>query len=258
MDEIPYDVVHLDFIKAVMDLPDDQFNNWEHPVGLAEKYLGGCRVTENRVYVTIGGSEIRDNMHGGELIDFLDHYGWKITRLDFCVDLYAPFSFKTLYGIALQAYVDSEYRTKHGKVGHSEPKPTMFESPNGCTVYIGKRHSERMLRVYNKRGEILEKRGIDIGFPLTRIEIEVKGRLVDAYKALFMTGQSRAIIDDIQARYPIRIDSQRCAVHIDHRNDEKSDPFAVVERYSASLRNAWDIDHCKFMKILGLELEEVS
>jgi hypothetical protein len=244
----------VDYISAVIRLPKDEFIDAKHPIAIAEKY-GSCRTTEHSIFVSIGGSTIKSNDHAREMIAFLKEHGFKITRVDFAIDVLEKLNLDDIYQQALKEFHDSARVGKDGKTRHFKPYPTIWSSAYGSTVYLGKRHSERMLRIYDKRGEIQAKQDIDIGFDITRIELEVKGRLVNQYLLYLMSGQTAAIDADIAARYGLDVSRFPKKLVRTLVNEEKADVFAIVRRYHKALRQAWDTDHCKFMHLLGLREE---
>lgn len=198
--------------------------------------IGHPRVTQHALYASFGHSAIRDNDHARELLTRAAGLRAKVTRLDFCIDYCAPFAFREYYELSKS--------TKRNA-------PTILESPTGKTVYRGKRSSARMLRIYDKRGEILAKGGQDIGFELTRLELEVKRGMVERYRTLFMSGALHTILGDIQALYDLK---GFCDTHQSSRPfdvpDKDSNPMAFVRRYKRIIRLAYQQDKREFIMLI--------
>jgi hypothetical protein len=202
------------------------------------------RVTENFVYITLGHSLLPSNDTARDYLRQIAYLKGKVTRLDFCVDYLGKFAF------------DSFYKLHDNKI---PPTPSIVTSPSGQTVYIGKRSSARMLRVYDKRGEILQRTikaknviATDIGFELTRFEIEIKRGMVQRYLTLFMSGMTDIILSDMQTRYGLHgfCGSHERAKPIDI--PEKTDNiFNFIYRYKRVIREAYTTDKEQFLDIIG-------
>jgi hypothetical protein len=116
-----------------------------------------------------------------------------------------------------------------------------------------------MLRVYDKRGEILQRTmkaknviAIDIGFELTRFEIEIKRDMVQRYLTLFMSGKTDIILSDMQSTYKLHgfCDSHERAKPTDI--PEKTDNvFNFIYRYKRIIREAFVTDKEQFLDIIG-------
>jgi len=212
---------------------------WGYPSYNWSTSITTPRVTDNYIYIMLGHKAIRDNAHAKELIIKIESLRGHITRLDFCADYLGTFAFDAYYEL-----MDTG----------SKPIPSMLKNPSGKTVYIGKRSSPRMLRIYNKRAEILQRSKVDIGFELTRIELEVKRNMIQRYKELFLSDRLEVILNDIQHLYNLRI---WCSTHelskpIDIQ--EKSDNvFAFIERYKNIIGTAYSIDRPLFLDIIRSE-----
>ena len=224
------------YIKAKFALVNDK-ELWEHPAYVWAVQVGRPRVTTKFIYLTLGHSDIPDSETAREYIKTISELRGKITRLDFCVDYLGTLNY------------DAFYRLHDNK---QKPLPSIIKSPMGKTVYIGKRHSERMLRVYDKRGEILARKKTDIGFDLTRIEIEIKGRMVSRYKHLFMSGQEDVILSDIQELYGLRNFCKRREPSKPFDVQDKSDSvWGFIVRYRNIIGCAYQQDRAQFLEIIG-------
>jgi len=209
------------------------------------------RTTGNFAYLAIGHDGLPDNATGRRLLSEIQHVGGKVTRLDFAVDVCQKFD--------LQGYKDA--MTKIYSASDTRPSigiPSMYTSPQGTTVYIGKRSSSRMLRAYDKRAEILVKKKIDIGFDLTRFEIEVKRDRVDKYRHLFMSRKTLEILQDIAKRYclPWLTDHPKRILPKEPKT-ARSKPLAFVARFKGVLSQAWQEDSSQFLDIIGANNENL-
>lgn len=237
------DVVSIGYIKAKFALENGTYlgeqaayvwaNTFTHP-----------RVTENFVYVSLGHKDLRDNKQGREYIKAIHNLGGKITRLDFFVDV-------------LEKFDIAGYKTRMDEVYQNAPitarigLPTLMTSLQGITCYIGKRSSARMLRVYDKRAEVLVKEKTDIEFDLTRFELEVKRELIPRYTTLFMSGQTQSILADIAERYrlPFLVDCPERLTFSEYDQKERT-PFAFVIRYKTILRQAYRLNTTYFIQLM--------
>jgi len=219
----------------------------ELPLEHCESYqwtstFGRPRVTQNFVYLVLGHKDLPDNKTAREYILQIKKLGGKITRIDFYRDYINPFAFRAFYAL---------HNT--GK----PPIPTVIESPSGSTVYVGKRSSPRMLRVYDKTGEIKKRTKQDIGFDITRIEMEVKRRMVHRYVELFMSQKTDIILNDIQELYGLRNFIKRSKVYQAPLDTKaKSSAMAFVWRYRTIIRKAYMSDPIEFMDTIGVENED--
>lgn len=195
------------------------------------------RITPNFFYIAIGHDSIRDNGHAREILHRVSELDGKVTRLDFFVDYLGLLDFDVYYD-----FMDNGTR----------PKPREVRSPDGKSVYVGKRSSARMLRVYNKRAEVLAKKRVDIGFDITRIELEVKRDMVSQYRALFMSGNTLAILADIQKKYSLRgfCNSHETAKPLPAA-DKATSCFAFVQRFRRVISEAYNSDRSQFLDIIG-------
>ena len=224
------------YIKAKFPLIIDK-ELWEHPAYTWCSALKRPRVTDNFIYLTLGHADIPDSETARKYISDIAALGGKITRLDFCIDYQGILNF------------DAFYRLHDNK---QNPTPSMNKSPTGKTVYVGKRSSARMLRVYDKRGEILSRKKVDIGFDLTRIEIEIKRNWVAHYKYLFMSGQESVIVSDIQELYGLRNFCKRRKASKPFDIQEKaSSVWGFIVRYRKIIKCAFNEDTEQFLEIIG-------
>jgi len=214
----------------------------EHPAYRWAHERGNPRITGHFIYIALGHKDIKDNAHARSLLCEIAKYGGKVTRLDFHIDYLGTLNFDAFYAI-------------HDN--NRKPTPQIVKSPNGTTVYVGRRSSARMLRVYDKQGEILAKRHINIGFALTRIELEIKRNMIKRYQALFMCGNTLQILQDIQALYGLR---GFCEEHAPSKPfdvaDKSNDCFAFIQRFARIIREAYLTDSTQFYEIIGVEQDE--
>lgn len=200
------------------------------------------RVTLDYVYISLGHKDLPDNDTSCGYIKAIQELGGKITRIDFCIDYLGLLDFDAFYGLH-----DDD----------TPPYPSILKSRTGKTVYLGKRSSARMLRVYDKRGEILAKERVDIGFDMTRIELEIKRNMVERYVTLFMSGDTSVILSDIQRLYGLRgfCESHRPS-RPTHNRDKKDGWWPLVYRYRRLIRRAYLDDIDEFLNILEVNDNE--
>lgn len=233
--------VYCGYIKAKFAI--ERYRTlYEHPAYFLACRLGQPRVTENFIYVTLGHDKIQSNEHARWLLREIAEYGGKVTRLDFNIDYLGLLDFNAFYALH-----DNDRK----------PAPTILKSPGGTTVYVGKRSSARMLRIYDKRAEILSKKHVNIGFDMVRIELEVKRNMVKRYLALFMCKNTLQILQDIQNLYGLH---GFCASHQSSKpfdiGDKSSDCFAFVRRFSRVIREAYLIDKAQFYDAIGVKQDD--
>lgn len=200
------------------------------------------RVTTHFVYVSLGHQALPDSDTARRYIRQIAFLKGKITRIDFCIDYLGRLAFDAFYDL----HDDDE-----------KPVPSIVKSPTGTTVYVGKRSSARMLRVYDKRGEILAKKNVDIGFEVTRIELEVKRNMVERYVVLFMSGRTDNILSDIKGRYGLHgfCQSHEPARPVENREKETS-LWGFVTRYKRAIQCAYLADIDEFLDIIGVNDNE--
>lgn len=230
-----HDKVQCGYIKAKFALSRDL------PLGHHKCYAWGneltrCRVTQNFVYVSLGHKTLTSNAKAREYISAIHDMQGKITRIDFNIDYLGLLDFNAFYRLH-----DND----------EKPTPSILKSPNGTTVYVGRRSSARMLRVYDKTAEIRVKEKVDIGFDITRIELEIKRNMVSRYVALFMSGKNDVILSDIQQLYGLRgfCESHK-ATKPDHNRDKSDGLWRFVTRYRRTIRRAYLTDIDEFLDIL--------
>lgn len=228
--------VQCGYIKAKFALRPGTYLD-EIPAYVWASDITRPRVTSNFIYVTLGHSLLPSNEIAREYLRRIAVYQGKVTRLDFCVDYLGKLDFKTFYDLH-----DNEQK----------PIPCMFTSPTGNTVYVGKRSSARMIRVYDKRGEILAKKKVDIGFDITRFELEIKRTMIERYRLLFLTGKTKTILSDMQNLYGLH---GFCDTHdiskpfdIPEKNDNA---FEFIHRYKRVIKEAYVTDKEQFLDIIG-------
>jgi len=236
-----HSLIQCGYIKAKFALRPDL------PLGQHESYrwaqsITRPRVTTHFVYVSLGHQLLPDNDTARDHIRTIKMLKGKITRVDFCIDYLGKLAFDAFYKL-------------HNN--DQKPMPSIVKSPTGITVYVGKRSSARMLRVYDKRGEILAKSKIDIGFAMTRIELEIKRNMVHRYVALFMSGRTDIILSDIQHLYGLRGFCQSHEATRPTEQREKEDSlWNFVTRYKRIIQRAYLTDIDAFLDIIGVNDNE--
>ena len=235
------------YIKAKFPLDDDRYVN-EQPHRKATSMGGHVRRTENFVYLTLGHLDLPSNQRAREYLKAIDGAGGKVTRLDFAIDLLESFPIEDYYQGRLAAWNEAK-----STVG--TPQPSLITSPAGNTVYVGKRSSSRMLRIYDKRAEIKAKTRVDIEMDLTRIELEVKRDAVPTYKRLFQAGNTLAIARDIVARYglPERLIDSPSKVKPTSVDNATNGAIAFVDRFKKVIRRAYLESPEMFCDIIGID-----
>lgn len=236
-----HDLLLCGYIKAKFALKPD-LPLWQHQSYVWAKSVSKPRITTHYVYVSLGHQALPDKIIARQYIQDIRRLNGKITRIDFSIDYLGRLAFELFYELH-----DND----------KKPTPSIVKSPTGTTVYVGKRSSSRMLRVYDKRGEIFAKKHIDIGFDMTRIELEVKRDMVDRYVALFMADRTDSILSDIQYNYGLH---GFCQLHkatkpIENREKEAS-LWNFVTRYRRLLRRAYLADIDEFLDIIGVNDNE--
>lgn len=239
--------VQLGYIKAKFPLTAR--------VSLSEApFMGFCRqfasmrVTGHFVYVTLGHDDIPDNHIGRELLTEIATLRGKVTRLDFCLDVQHAFDIGAYYWTMKKLYENKDIKRRLGL-------PSLLASPVGITCYVGKRSSARMLRVYDKRKEILHRKKVDIGFELTRFEIEIKREQVPRYRTLFMSGHTQSIVDDIAERYLLPwLASSPNKVKPFHIPVKHDGEMAFIYRFKSVIKRAYATDRKQFLEIISEEL----
>ena len=234
----------LGFIKA-------KFPILNHVTLQEEPFVAFCRqfksmrVTGHFVYIAVGHDCIPDNHIGRNLIREIEQLRGKITRLDFTLDVAQAYDISNYYDTMRAIYENKDVRRRIGT-------PSLLTSPTGTTCYVGKRSSGRLLRVYDKRAEILHKKKVDIDFDLTRFELEVKRENIAKYKSLYMSGACQAIIDDIAERYALHwlSDSPNKVkpIHVPSKTDGE---MGFVYRYKTIIGRAYKQDKQQFLDIIG-------
>jgi len=162
----------------------------------------------------------------------------KITRLDFYVDYLGLLDHDVYYELVR---------------GQKRFAPSRYESDDGWTIYRGKRSSSRMMRIYDKRAEILAKKRVDVGFDITRIELEVKRNWVKHYCYLWMSGKKESILSDIQALSELRGFCEKTpSTTLDTSTVEDiHSAMAFVMRYRCVIGSAYRANKGEFLEIIG-------
>lgn len=236
-----HEAMHCGYIKAKFALrPDLALGH--HASYRWVQGITRPRITTHFVYVSLGHQLLPDNETARGYIHTIKVLGGKITRVDFCIDYLGKLAFDAFYKLH-----DND----------EKPVPSIVKTPTGITVYVGKRSSARMLRTYDKRGEIIAKTKVDIGFDMTRIELEIKRNMVNRYVALFMSGKTDMILSDIQRLYGLRGFCQLHKAVKPIENREKEDTlWNFVTRYKRIIRCAYLVDIDEFLDIIGVNDNE--
>lgn len=129
---------------------------WRLKSGATVQYNGDRE--EMGINVVYSGQAIQ-NMPWGDVLKRITKQGY-LTRLDVTIDVLDPaFDLEGLY-LMVQA----------GRCDTKAKNVSFIRSSTGQTLYVGKRSSDRMLRIYDKGGEQGEQQGEH-----WRIEAELKG-----------------------------------------------------------------------------------
>lgn len=239
--ETAQDAVYCGFIKAKFNIDGEKRLEDTKGYTFAHSF-SSFRTTDHFIYIAIGHKDLPDNTTAIKYIEAIENLGGKITRLDFTIDIMTPFDFASYY---------------ETMVGMNRGTPTLITSPRGDTVYIGRRSSARMLRMYNKRAEILARKKVDIGFDLTRIELEVKRDLVKTYKRLYLARRFDVILSDIAKRYCLPgIALQARKIKPDKIADRIDGPMSFVGRYKRVIRLAYVQCPAQFYEIIGVNQDD--
>jgi phage replication initiation protein len=121
------------------------------------------------LHFVISGASLRDFAANGrtsrELLRRIVHGGGKVSRLDFAKDAY-------LEGIDLRRIGSLAVRKYY--TGYAQSANVVQGSEGGYTLYVGSRHSERFIRIYDKSAEQ------HLATDWIRAEIETKGAVAKA------------------------------------------------------------------------------
>lgn len=230
--------VQCGYIKAKFGLHDGK-EIWEHPAYVWALQFKNPRVTSSCIYVTLGHESIPSNERAMEILCEISMMKGKVTRLDFFVDYLGKLDFEAFYNLHDNS---------------KKPMPSIVMSPSGVTVYVGKRSSDRMLRVYDKKAEVLAKRRVNIGFDVTRLELEVKGKMIARYRTMFLAGKQNEILYDIQELYGLR---GFCERHEKSRPVDASSKdvsaMGFVYRFRQVIRRAVMADPGEFLRTIGVK-----
>ena len=122
--------------------------------------LSGSFAIEKQGFMVVAtGRSFSDNEEAVLWLEQAINGGWKPTRIDLALDLFDS-------GISVDDVAVS-YNYQHHL--NMQKKTQFIHSSHGDSFYIGSRHSEKMLRVYDKGGE----QGLDVDW--VRYEMELKG-----------------------------------------------------------------------------------
>lgn len=236
-----HDLMECGYVKAKFALKPD-LALWQHDAYQWVRDITTPRVTTHFVYVSLGHKLLPSKAIARKYIQDIARLDGKITRVDFCIDYLGKMAFDAFYKLH-----DND----------EKPIPSIVKTPSGITVYVGKRSSARMLRVYDKRGEILAKTKTDIGFEMTRIELEAKRNMVSRYIALFMSGKTDVILSDIQRLYGLHgfCRSHKATKPTENREKETS-LWNFVTRYKRVIRCAYLADIDEFLDTIGVNDNE--
>lgn len=187
------------------------------------------RRTDKHLMLNLGHSLLGDRTRQLWLVDACTRiYTGKLTRIDLTIDLACTFDFREYHTLMVKQWQLSQHL--FGKVG----LPILYDSPQGLTVYVGKRGNARLIRVYDKRAEIKAKTKdhLDIGFDLCRIELELHGRIIGYYLNLWTQEQYDTICDDIAFRYSLPVLSSNARRAVVPRDcDDPDSKWRFIERY---------------------------
>lgn len=117
------------------------------------------------VHVQLGGRALKTIAEGGHsaitMLEWFMREGAKLSRLDLAVDVYD-------HPIDIIALAQTPRRKE--SPGTARKWSFLKGDDGGCTAYIGSRHSDKFLRIYDKAIE-----SGNVGRPWTRFELEFKG-----------------------------------------------------------------------------------
>jgi len=190
--------VHVDYLNVTV--PETVSATVVDEVKRVLDYCGGVQRTPESYSLGDSGSALVKNRNGyslvgvsGNGIEALRRYDmyaellWvfaakphRVTRIDIAHDVQEP----------TQAILRSLWRRARGKTGirltrkRVAPKNVnryvrdcLYGDGVTGTVYLGSRKSEVYAKVYDKRNEILDRHGKDIGRPLTRYEMTATSKV---------------------------------------------------------------------------------
>jgi hypothetical protein len=130
---------------------------------------------------------------------------------------------------------------------------TTILSPTGVTLYSGSRESSRFLRVYDKKAEIRARTGVDVGFPLTRVELECKSQVARDYLAVYEHGESAKITADVVERYGLTFLDANPGSRICVGREDAGAPIEFVARFYRVIGAALLADPKIFIEALELD-----
>lgn len=237
------DECSIGYIKAKFTI-DPERPGLQRQVDAWSDLFASTKRTNYCIYVALGHGDIRDNDHGRAIVNQIHNLGGKVTRVDFSVDLPQPFDFDHYYRCMCCRY-------RHPTMTEKTALPQQYTSPQGDTVYVGKRSSARFFRVYDKRAEVKAKNKVDIDFALTRYELECKRNAVTLYLPLFMSGRLDMIVQDIAARYHVpEIATAQNRVLPMETSQDKNSVWSFIHRYRRIIKEAYTTDRTAFLDII--------
>jgi hypothetical protein len=130
---------------------------------------------------------------------------------------------------------------------------TTIISPTGTTLYSGSRESARFLRVYDKTSEIKAKTGADLGFALTRVELETRREICREYLAVYEHGESTKITADVVARYGLAFLNANPGQRICVAREDAGCPLEFVQRFYRVIGKALLANPVAFIQAVELE-----
>jgi hypothetical protein len=206
--------------KKMMEEDVGGVSLWRH-FGTSVLHFSGkfwSRVMENRGLARVHGLRLQ---------------GFKVTRADFAWDV--------------EGDVMEEARLfLKGAV-------TIIISPTGTTLYSGSRESARFLRIYDKASEIKAKTGADLGFALTRVELETRREICRAYLAVYEQGESAKITADVVDRYGLTFLDANPGQRICVAREDAGCPLEFVQRFYRVIGKALVANPDMFIEALELK-----
>lgn len=217
--------VNIDWIRLYVGI-DDQANEYLH-----SEYPDVTPYVTQRYKYEFTGSAL-STLDGWKVLRESLSLG-RVSRVDYAIDASITLDFDHLYN-ALSTRHKNVYRIQNNQGGY--------------TICVGKRASQRFFRVYDKRQEMIDKTGIDVGCPWVRFELETKKEAVTSYAQVALVNHN-AIKGDVENRYGISL-GDGDGLSIDVAKREAGDEFSFVERYKAVIASAFHNDPQRFIDIM--------
>jgi len=142
-------------------------------VAASESDVQGIRVTMSGTFL----SSVDQKALAERVID----QGWHVTRCDIALDIIG----------SAETVLDIDKQRQSSYAGRPRLR-TLVDNPQGSTLYIGSRQSEKMLRIYDKGMEAKLGR-----WDWLRYEMEYKGNTARAALAVVKKGLFGAVISDV-------------------------------------------------------------